>query len=101
MGLTNVFDTCDDRHNSPLIFLSVVSHGQGGLVRQLLDDLDLLQLPIQVILTLNIQEDDAYTKGRRFPLTITKNKSPLGFGANHNQAFRHRNSDFFIIANPD
>jgi GT2 family glycosyltransferase len=100
-SIINIFNARSDNPNGSLIILSVVSHGQGALVGQFFDDLDFLQLPIQVILTLNIQEDDAYAKGRQFPLTIIKNKLPLGFGANHNQAFRYQNSDFFIIANPD
>jgi GT2 family glycosyltransferase len=36
-----------------------------------------------------------------FELTIIKNPFPLGFGANHNQAFKLSDKPYFCVLNPD
>lgn len=89
-----------------LIHISVVSHGQGSLVHQLLDDLKSTSVAgtIHVTLTLNIYETLPFTQASfPFPLEVIINSEPKGFGANHNSAFVHqqKSSTFFCVLNPD
>jgi len=85
------------------ITVSVVSHGQGRLVKLLLDDLDAYSAGlIDVILTVNIEEELLFdVKDYRFPVRIIRNTSPQGFGENHNAAFRQAHSRYFCVLNPD
>lgn len=56
----------------------------------------------EVILTLNLSEKLAFAEGEfSFPLLILRNSMPMGFGANHNQAFQSSTGDFFCVLNPD
>lgn len=88
------------------VCISIVSHGQGNLIRGLLRDLRSLEqddyLCYETILTLNIPENEAFIgefRGRS--LQVLRNHSPKGFGANHNAAFAVSSRDVFIVANPD
>jgi N-acetylglucosaminyl-diphospho-decaprenol L-rhamnosyltransferase len=88
------------------ICLSIVSHGQGHLIKSLLGDLQRLQLldpaKDQIVLTLNIPEDEMFFKGfGSLPLIVLRNTTPKGFGANHNAAFKASQSDIFVVVNPD
>jgi len=91
----------------PLVSLSVVSHGQGPLVTTLLQNLlSGLDVPFEVILTLNLPEDEGFIERfvepfKKFPLHIIRNSVPRGFGANHNAAFRHTSCPYFVVVNPD
>lgn len=88
--------------HAPTISLSIVSHGQGTLIRSLLEDLAALpQQKFEVLITINIHEDESQYQGYPFPLRIIRNKAPKGFGANHNTAFSHCSSPWFAIVNPD
>jgi N-acetylglucosaminyl-diphospho-decaprenol L-rhamnosyltransferase len=88
--------------NTQKITISIVSHGQACLVKNLLQDLEKLESKkFCVIITSNIQEDLTVYEGWSFPLEIISNLKPKGFGANHNSAFRRSKSDIFIILNPD
>lgn len=100
------------------IALSVVSHGHGMQVRQLLA---LLLAPSaspvhRIWLTLNVEEPGleqelATLHGRSLheglpQLRFIRNPSPQGFGANHNQAFEHEQAcsdaaPYFAVVNPD
>jgi GT2 family glycosyltransferase len=85
------------------VTLSVVSHAQGALVKDLLFDLArCCAASLRVILTSNIPELLPFSE-REFPfrLTILRNARRRGFGANHNAAFAHSDSAYFCIANPD
>jgi GT2 family glycosyltransferase len=86
-----------------LITLSVVSHGQGSLVRNFLADLRQgVDVPFEVIVTLNIPEDEVFiSEFSDLPLKILRNPAPKGFGANHNAAYRDAKGDVFAIVNPD
>jgi len=90
---------------SPPVGLSIVSHGQGDLVNNLLHSLDkhCQGFPVSIVLTLNIDEKtDWLTPNPSFPLTVIKNHRPRGFGANHNTAFKSLgNTDYFCVMNPD
>lgn len=91
----------------PLVSLSVVSHAQGPLVCKLLQDLQSgLDLPFEVILTLNLPEDERFIEPfiepqGVMPLRIIRNTVPKGFGANHNAAFKHCRCPHFVVVNPD
>lgn len=86
--------------------LSIVSHGQGDLVSDLLSDLHKIQLSpglkVSVVITLNIPEDESFLSGvSALDLIVVRNEVPKGFGANHNAAFLTGQSDFFVVLNPD
>lgn len=92
----------------PITRISIVSHGQAGLVRALLNDLNTWEREsrIQVILTLNLPETLPFdTDGFSFPLHVIHNSRAQGFGANHNAAFRctdlERNFASYCVLNPD
>jgi hypothetical protein len=88
---------------SARISVSVVSHGQGGLVANLLTDLhERSTADIEVLLTVNIPEVLPFAPGSfRFPVQVVENDVPKGFGANHNAAFRRSAHDVFCVLNPD
>lgn len=88
---------------SSRITVSVVSHGQGDLVHQVLQDLQRLAHPgLDVLLTVNIPENLPFTASAfSFPLEITANPRPQGFGANHNAAARRAGGAYFCVLNPD
>lgn len=90
-----------DNHHS--ITLSIVSHGQGHLVRQLLADLRMLRdVDFDIVLTLNIPEDEAYVEAATdLPVRVIRNAVRKGFGANHNAASAVSDKDVFVIVNPD
>ncbi len=90
----------------PSLNLSIVSHGQGHLIRHLLADLTALQIceagRDQVLLTLNIPEDEAFIgEFPELPLRVIRNTLPKGFGSNHNGAFAASNGAIFVVLNPD
>lgn len=87
-----------------LLTLSVVSHGQGELLAQLLDDL--ARCPTaraaRVLVTLN-QPHEPFDAGRHPALRIEvlRPARPRGFGANHNAAFARCDTHWFAVLNPD
>lgn len=86
----------------PDITFSIVSHGQSGLVKYLLDDLSALSNQnFRVIVTVNIPEDETPYLETSLNLDIIRNVSPKGFGENHNQAFKAASTSYFCVLNPD
>lgn len=87
------------------LVVSVVSHGQGALLRDLLDDLSLLDFSgfssISIVITINVPEDESFLDGVGPEIFVIRNVRPKGFGANHNQAYSMVRSDFFLVLNPD
>lgn len=86
------------------VTVSIVSHGQLGLVLPLLEQLDRFSHEIvdKVMLTINIPEPDLLgDREWRFPVERIVNAKPRGFGANHNAAFSHCRSAWFLVLNPD
>ncbi|MHB8453182.1 MAG: glycosyltransferase [Acidiferrobacterales bacterium] len=85
------------------ITISVVSHGQGSLVKALLDDLNKYSSQqIEMILTVNLEENLPFEgKNYDFPIRIVRNAKPRGFSANHNAAFALRSNEYFCVLNPD
>ncbi len=84
--------------------LSVVSHGHGPLLQALLRDLCRQDgiADCSVVVTLNLAtevlEVAAYPQ---LAITVLRNAEPKGFGANHNAAFLHCRSPWFVVVNPD
>jgi len=91
------------RHPTPLVSLSVVSHGQGSMLHNLLGDLrSLSDLPHEILVTINIPEDTGFlAEFSDLPITVICNQAPKGFGANHNAAFGLSKGKFFSVVNPD
>jgi N-acetylglucosaminyl-diphospho-decaprenol L-rhamnosyltransferase len=77
------------------VTLSVVSHGQNGLVNVLLQDLEKHCDGLELIVTENIPDDTRLLRG-----SLT-NVRPKGFGANHNAAFERCKTPYFCVCNPD
>jgi N-acetylglucosaminyl-diphospho-decaprenol L-rhamnosyltransferase len=72
------------------------------LVNKLLSELNnITGISFDVIVTSNISEDYPININQEFPCFLITNEYPMGYGANHNQAFLHCESDFFVILNPD
>jgi hypothetical protein len=90
--------------SAPAVSISVVSHGQIALIANLLKDVEsnCLVTSIELILTLNFNEILPFTADKfSFPIKVIRNASPMGFAANHNQAFIHATGQFFCVLNPD
>jgi N-acetylglucosaminyl-diphospho-decaprenol L-rhamnosyltransferase len=87
------------------VCVSVVSHGQGELVDRLLADL--ARLPpgtvSRIIVTINLPSDPwtGPSGDAASSIVVIRNAAPLGFGANHNQAFAHCTEPVFAVVNPD
>lgn len=87
-----------------MITISIVSHGQGGLVGMALNDLAKFtgEISFEVILTKNIPEELPFSLADfSYPIRVVENSLLKGFGANHNAAFRFAQGDFFCVLNPD
>lgn len=88
------------------ICLSIVSHGHGSMVGELLFSIAanhvIDPLRDQIIVTLNLPEpEDFLDRGAFLPITVIRNNAPKGFGSNHNAAFAISESDLFCVLNPD
>ena len=91
----------------PTVTVSVVSHGHGDQVMQLLGTLHALctQHVGHVVLTINVPEPTLLEQVQAlqwgFRLSVVQNLQPKGFGANHNAAFGYGTLDYFCVLNPD
>ncbi|MDA9961751.1 glycosyltransferase [Opitutales bacterium] len=85
------------------ITLSVVSHGHGKMVKELLNDLMLNCDIYRVIITINLKDEKIeYPVAMEAKIITIINTSPKGFSENHNYAFKkHCTSEFFCVINPD
>lgn len=82
--------------------ISIVSHGHGQKVKQVLKDLEPLILNgAQVLLTLNIPEDEKFLDELKIKPELIRNPHKKGFGENHNNAFMRVNRPWFAVINPD
>lgn len=87
-----------------LMSISVVSHSQMGLIAQLLVDIEerCRDSNFELILTLNLDEKLPFALDSfSYPIKLLRNATPMGFGANHNQAFTHATGRYFCVMNPD
>ena len=89
--------------SSLLITVSIVSHGHGELVDELMLDIKKYcnTSILKIVLTNNI--DDSYELRHNAGLDVKyiRNEAPKGFGENHNQAFNLCDTQWFVILNPD
>jgi N-acetylglucosaminyl-diphospho-decaprenol L-rhamnosyltransferase len=85
------------------VTVSIVLHGQWELVQPLLEDLQRYSVSLidQVVLTVNVAEPSIDTSAWTLPIRRVDNPQPMGFGANHNAAFSHCRSPWFLVLNPD
>ena len=81
------------------VTVSVVSHGHGQMVAQLLEQLLSFPEVGKILLTCNIPEVLYLPSDTR--LVLIKNLSPRGFSANHNTAFTLCENSYFCPLNPD
>lgn len=91
-------------NTAPRVVVSVVSHGQGNLLRGLLSDIHEHWKPhgLHLVLTKNLREDTPSEIERlAFPTRVVQNRCPTSFAANHNAAFALFDSDIFCVVNPD
>jgi len=81
------------------VCVSIVSHGQGQMVEEVVASL--LEYPevARVIVTRNIPEDVDFAD--RPEVELIENDHPKGFGANHNSASQRCREPFFCVLNPD
>lgn len=85
------------------VTLSIVSHNQASLIKDLLMDIDAIgagYLFKEIIITNNVRENIDFNL-EAAPLKIITNNIPKGFGENHNAAFAQCTSAFFCVVNPD
>lgn len=88
---------------APDVTLSVVSHGQAAMIRQLLSDIQRgVDCSFEIVLTFNLPEDASFLVAfNDLPIRVIRNASPKGFGANHNAAFATSRGKHFVVVNPD
>ncbi len=87
----------------PRITVSIVSHGHGDMLHDLLGDLDArCRGQVEVLLTHNVPESADFDIGR-YGIAVRQilNTQPRGYGANHNAAFAAGSREFFCALNPD
>lgn len=82
-----------------MITVSIVSHGHGDMVSELIERLSGFDEVEKIFLTRNILEPVRYNHSDK--LVIFDNASPTGFAANHNAAFHHCCNPYFCVLNPD
>ncbi|MFM9970260.1 MAG: glycosyltransferase family 2 protein [Burkholderiales bacterium] len=89
---------------TPNTTVSIVSHGHGALIAELLSDIDKwVARPLEIILTINVPEPEQFLANRstKHRIEVIRNASPKGFGANHNAALARTTNEFFCVLNPD
>ncbi|KAA0969008.1 glycosyltransferase family 2 protein [Aureimonas fodinaquatilis] len=82
-----------------MITVSIVSHLHGHMLAPLVAHLLGFAQVQKIVLTLNVPEALELPQSSR--ITLVYNDAPKGFGANHNAAFRHCETPFFCVLNPD
>lgn len=89
--------------NLSALTFSIVSHGHAQMVSELLSQLDSNDslYGSHVIVTVNCFEVFEIHIYKNILVKFIVNKHPLGFGANHNNAFKFCDTLWFIILNPD
>lgn len=92
----------DSRPSSPLITLSIISHGDSEKVKALLESVYRHENTnnLQIIITDNLGSDDFSEPSFR-QATILRNPARKGFAENHNTAFKHVQGEYFCVLNPD
>jgi N-acetylglucosaminyl-diphospho-decaprenol L-rhamnosyltransferase len=81
------------------LVVSIVSHGHGRMVWDLVGQVLIFPEVSKIILTINVPEDVPVFQDER--VDVVFNPRPKGFGDNHNAAFRRGDSECFCVLNPD
>ncbi len=84
--------------------LSVVSHGHGPLLDQLLRDLAAQEGIAEHLVIVTLNRADEIFDASAHPgvrILVVRNIKPRGFAANHNAAFRRSVGTWFAVLNPD
>lgn len=101
MLMTPIQQTFDAR----CLTLSIISHQHDACLHTLLNQLCATSASylIHVIVTHNVPGAPLPQPAQGWPFRLTEihNPCPKGFGANHNQAFKHCDTALFGILNPD
>lgn len=72
------------------------------LVHDLLRDIARSCKGVEVLLTINVPEPLPFEPGVfGFPVKVIVNRTPRGFGANHNAAYRQSSGGYYCVLNPD
>ena len=82
------------------ITLSVISHGQLSLVEKLFCSLEKIGFQGKIICTIN-KGTEVLENNYNLDIVFINNILPLGFGENHNNAFKNCSTKYFSIVNPD
>jgi N-acetylglucosaminyl-diphospho-decaprenol L-rhamnosyltransferase len=82
-----------------MIVVSIVSHGHGNMVATLVTALLRFESISEIVVTLNIPETLALPNNIKIKKIV--NIKPIGFGENHNNAFRKCGGEYFCVLNPD
>ena len=87
------------------ITVSLVSHGHESFLARLLPQLRQWHdgQIARLVIVHNLPAHDLVSAAADWPFDVVEihNPQPLGFGANHNQAFRRCETDWFCVLNPD
>lgn len=81
------------------VTVSIVSHGHGDMVWELVRQLTPYDEVVKILVTLNIPELAPVNLSEK--VLLIQNNKPKGFGENHNAAFYLVDSDFYCVLNPD
>ena len=81
------------------VTVSIVSHGHGLMVQDLVENIMKFPEVAQILVTTNILENLVLPDDVR--IKILQNKQPKGFAENHNSAFQFCSNEFFCPINPD
>lgn len=91
--------------SDPIFTISIVSHGDADKIGRLLASLQIHETDskrFRIILTDNLHTDLPHFDPAPWDaIQIIRNKTPLGFAFNHNNAFKYVQSKWFAILNPD
>lgn len=82
-----------------MITVSIVSHNHGKLIPPLVHKLINYPEVSKIVLTINIPECIDLPSSTK--ILIIQNLCPLGFGMNHNNAFKECDTRFYCVLNPD
>ena len=92
------------KKDRPLVTISTVSHGDAKKIERLLASMKRYEQgdQFQVIVTDNLGNDlPVLNESEWQTLTVIRNKEPLGFAYNQNQAFQYAVGEYFCVLNPD
>lgn len=82
-----------------MISISVISHGHGQMVSNVVSQLLQFQEVSEIFVTKNIPEELYLPQSEK--IILIENVEPTGFGHNHNYVFNFIKNSYFCPLNPD